>query len=146
MLNYLPLESSESTYIPSCTSTYDAQPSYKISTKSLVRFERNDLSCANANKERRRTDRQTGNFYIPPYFVCGVYNCFRLYYRIRGRQDPFFGQSENWLILRFLYPFLHIMISEFELSLPLRVGHLNVRFHILRSYVYFNPTECRAPA
>ena len=39
-LDYLPLDSSASNYVPPCTSTYDAKTSYKIIIKSHEHFRR----------------------------------------------------------------------------------------------------------
>ena len=52
-LNYFPLEASNSNYTPFYTSSYDAQPSYEVSSKSLEWFKKNYtykvLTCKTLN-------------------------------------------------------------------------------------------------
>ena len=72
-LDYLPLEEMGKKFLPSCTSTYDAQPLCKVLSKSVKRFRR---SCAyeemwTDGRTDGRTDRQ-GDSYIlvsDPFFA-----------------------------------------------------------------------------
>ena len=71
-MDYLPLESSDYNDIPSCTSTYDTQHSYKITSKSMsglggVALTRDEDRLTDGQRD---TDRR-GDSYIPPKFVCG---------------------------------------------------------------------------
>ena len=59
-LDYLPLQSFNSNYISSCTSTYDTQLSFKITSKPNEGFRK---SCTKKKNVERWTDRETNGWF-----------------------------------------------------------------------------------
>ena len=71
--DYLPLEEPGKKFLPSCTSTYYAQPLCKVSSKSVKRFRR---SCAYGKSlADAQTDGQTVDFKYPHALLAVVALC-----------------------------------------------------------------------